>query len=232
MRGVAGIAIPPIVLPVIHYADDNQAMRNAERAIDAGCAGVMLIEMGGRNAGLSFIASAIKRRWPDRHVGVNRLAEGAWSALAANCDAGLDSTWTDDQLTHSGGALTMEASRTARLLESAAPHQMFCAVAFKYQPHEPDPADAAARAVALGFIPTTSGPSTGVAPDLVRFERMRALIGPRSLLAIASGITPENAAVFAPHVSHILVSTGVSASFHEFDPVRLRSLVQATQVSA
>lgn len=47
-----------VIIPVIHYADDNQAMRNAERAIEAGCDGVMLIEMRGRNDGLLFAGAA------------------------------------------------------------------------------------------------------------------------------------------------------------------------------
>ncbi len=215
----------PVILPVIHYADDKQAMRNAERAIEAGCAGVMLIEMRGRNEGLSFAGAAIKRRWPDAHVGANRLGQDACAAIVANRDAGLDSTWTDDQLTHTGDAMMIEAGQTARLLEDAAQHALFCAVAFKYQLHEPNPGRAARRALRLGFIPTTSGSRTGEALSAVAGATIRTSIGPDAPLAIASGITPENVAAFAPLVSHVLVSTGISTSFHEFDPARLKNLV-------
>lgn len=58
----------------------------------------------------------------------------------------------------------------------------------------------------------------------------RAAIGNDAPLAIASGVTPDNVSAFLPHVSHILVSTGVSASFHEFDPARLRALVVASAI--
>lgn len=215
----------PAILPVIHYADDNQAMRNAERALEAGCDGVLLIDMTGRNTGLSFAARAVKRRWPAARAGVNWLGLDPWRALLGNRDAGLDWTWTDEQLTHTGGALALEACRVDRLLRTAQPHALFCAVAFKHQPGEPDAAGAALRALRHGFIPTTSGPATGVAADPSVIAGLREEIGPEAPLAIASGITPENAAAFLPHVTHVLVSTGVSASFYEFDPVRLRALV-------
>lgn len=213
------------LLPVIHYADDNQAMRNAELAIEAGCDGVMLIEMSGRNTGLMFAGAAIKRRWPSAHVGINHLSTEPEKAIHNSIGAGVDSTWTDEQLTHSSSAADWEARRVVRLLRSTRPHPLFCAVAFKYQAHEPEPAMAARLAVNLGFIPTTSGHSTGVAADPARVEAMRALLEPGDPLAIASGITPDNAGLFLPFVSHVLVSTGVSASFHEFDPARLRDLV-------
>jgi len=213
------------IIPVIHYADGNQAMRNAERAIEAGCTGVMLIEMRGRNTDLVFAGGAIKRRWPDAHVGINHLSTEVLKAAHTNIGV-VDSTWTDEQLTHTSGETELEAARLAAVLKTSCPHTVFCGVAFKYQRHEPEPIVAAARAVALGFVPTTSGPSTGAAADPALIEEIRGWIGPDSPLAIASGITPENVASFAPHVSHILVSTGVSSSFHEFDPARLKALVE------
>jgi len=214
------------IIPVIHYADDNQAMRNAERAIEAGCDGVMLIEMRGRNTDLLFAGSAIKRRWPHAHVGINHLNTETRLAVTSNIGVGVDSTWTDEQLTHTSGSAAWEAARLNCLL-SAAPHTVFCAVAFKYQQYEPDPCGAARRAVALGFIPTTSGPATGCAADPSDLAVIRDAIGPRAPLAIASGITPDNVDAFLPFVSHILVSTGVSSSFHEFDREKLRLLRSA-----
>ncbi|MDN8078562.1 hypothetical protein QZN30_04020 [Burkholderia multivorans] len=50
------------VIPVIHYENADQAMRNAERAFDAGCEGVFLIHMDGENELLSPSAIAIKAR--------------------------------------------------------------------------------------------------------------------------------------------------------------------------
>ncbi|MBU9200312.1 hypothetical protein KTD31_02960 [Burkholderia multivorans] len=50
------------MIPVIHYENADQAMRNAERAFDAGCEGVFLIHMDGENELLSPSAIAIKAR--------------------------------------------------------------------------------------------------------------------------------------------------------------------------
>ena len=45
-------------------------------------------------------------------------------------------------------------------------------------------------------------------------------------LAIASGITPENVEVYLPFADSFLVATGISRSFTELDPSKVRMLVQ------
>lgn len=214
-----------LIVPVIHYANDNQAMRNAERAFDAGCPGVMLIEMQGCDRTTIYAAGAIKRRWPDRLVGLNFLNAFGPLNMPMATVAGIDLTWTDQQLTHSAGCDIAAWQARDVLRARADGHQLFCGVAFKYQQAEPNPEAAAVRAVELGFIPTTSGSATGRAADPSFIASLRNAIGLAAPLAIASGITPENAFLFLPHVSHVLVSTGVSSSFHEFDPARLRALI-------
>ncbi len=225
--GCTESASPCVIIPVIHYADDAQVMRNAERAFDAGCAGVMLIEMRGRNRDLPFAAAQVAMRWPDRLVGLNLLGLSVATDICFAAYDRIAATWTDEQLTHSGAAPWLDARRTRKALDARPGHLLFCAVAFKYQPHEPDAALAARTAVDFGFIPTISGPSTGAAADPSFVASLRENLGAYAPLAIASGLTPENAPDFLPHVSHILVSSGVSSSFHEFDPARLRALTEA-----
>lgn len=216
------------IIPVIHYASDDQALRNAERAFDAGCEGVMLIEMGGLDHLMMQAARGIKARWPEKRVGLNFLTATEAYQMPSSVVAGFDMTWTDQQLTHSGGPLT-KARYLRDSLKDRPDHQVFCAVAFKYQPIEPYPALAAHVAAELGFIPTTSGPATGSPANTAALASIRTFIGPDAPLAIASGVTPENVGTFDPFVSHALVSTGISASFHEFDPVRLRDLMEAAR---
>ena len=211
------------IIPVIHHADDGQAMRNAVRAFDAGCDGVMLIEMQGRNERILGVAAEIARRWYDRLVGINLLGVEPARAMGIAIDLGLRATWTDEQPTHSVTGVEDE-QRVLSGLARTFGQTLFCGVAFKHQAHEPDPAAAARRAVELGLVPTTSGPATGVAAEVDAITALRRAIGPEAPLAIASGITPENAAGFATHLSHILVSTGVSSSFHEFDKEKLHAL--------
>lgn len=215
-----------MILPVIHYQSDEQALRNAEVAFDAGCDGVFLIHMRGQNALLAAPARAIKARWPDKLVGVNYLGWDTAGAVAANIDDGLDMTWTDNQLTHSSGDDLQDARRVHAAMAAKPGHLVFTGVAFKHQRKEPHPVQAAQMAVEHGFIPTTSGPATGVAAEVTAVRALREGLDVAPL-AIASGITPDNVAEFAPNLSHILVASGVSSSFYEFDfekLCRLRAL--------
>ena len=88
------------IIPVIHYEDDDQAIRNAARVQDAGCDGVLLIQMDGSNTRLVSVAQEIKAEWPDLLVGVNHLGLDPSRSLAVNLAADLDMTWTDVQPTH------------------------------------------------------------------------------------------------------------------------------------
>ena len=50
-------------------------------------------------------------------------------------------------------------------------------------------------------------------------------------LALASGITPENANLYAPLVDIFLVATGINfdGDFHNIDPARLNALLEVTR---
>lgn len=218
----------PRIIPVIHYSNEEQAMRNAQRAFEAGCDGVFLIHMNAHDHLLGPVARRIKETWSDRLVGTNLLGMTAGEALAMNLANGLDMTWTDDQLTHSALEPWGEAAEVRATATLHPEHLVFVGVAFKHQRHEPHPKGAAVRALEHGFIPTTSGAATGVAADDVRIAELAVALPRPARLAIASGVTPENASLFAPHLGYVLVATGVSSSFHEFDPALLRALMVAT----
>lgn len=181
---------------------------------------MMIISMDGNNHQVGPLAELIKRRFPELMVGINYLGVRAHEALADSLSRGLDATWTDQP-----GVDSQKGSSTALLVESmllAHPnHLFFGSVAFKYQPHEPDPAAAARRALSLGMIPTTSGSATGSPPEASKLESMFC-----GLLGVASGIDPHNVAELGQHVSHILVSTGISKNFHEFDSDKLALLMK------
>ncbi len=91
---------------------------------------------------------------------------------------------------------------------------VFGCVAFKYQPEEPDPPAAAVVAQGPGMHPTTSNSGTGQALDVAKIEAKSRGVGGR--LHIASGMTPVNVGHYAPFVSDILVSTGMSHDAHRF----------------
>ena len=214
----------PMTIPVIHYASDDQAVREAKVAFETGNEGVLLIHMEGRDELIGPIAQRIKREWPERLVGANYLTLNPVVALEENVGRGLDMTWTDKQVTHTIRGDNDEMFELQEMLAAKPQHDLFVGVAFKHQRPEPDPVGAAMRALQHGMIPTTSGPATGSPPTTSHIQGLRTGIGPDAPLAIASGIDPHNAAAFAPLLTHILVATGVSRSFHEFDRDKLIAL--------
>lgn len=219
------------IIPVIHYENDEQAKRNAAIAFGAGCEGIFLIHMEGKNHLLPSVAREIKAQYRSKLVGINYLGVETAEAVNANINLGLDMTWTDEQLTHSCDRPWDEAKRVCDAKAQDYNHLVFVGVAFKHQRHEPDPVLAARKAIEFGFIPTTSGSATGVAADQNDVVKLRTGMGPRHPLAIASGITPENAGDYLPSLSHVLVATGVSSSFYELDAERLKSLKAARRKS-
>jgi len=219
------------ILPVIHFASAEATLQAAETAFDAGCDGVFLIHMGGADRLLDAPAVAVKRRWPERFVGTNRLRMSAADAVRLDASLGLDGTWSDapgiSTVPRHAGDLSPLAAAVAAAQAQNPAFRFFASVAFKYQPPEPDPPAAARLAAAQGWIATTSGAATGVAADMAKLAGMRVALGTLPL-AVASGVTPENAAEHARYVSHILVATGISFPDRDvFDPGRLAALLAA-----
>lgn len=216
----------PLVIPVIHYHDDEQSMRNAQIIVEAGGKAVMLIQMEGNDPEMVACAKRVKEAHPDLLVGINCLSASPSFALGMSIDQGFDMTWTDRQVTHSSlDEENADAAHIASLLKTSPSHLFFAGVAFKHQPFEPRADIAAKRAIAKRMIPTTSGIATGVSADTSFIEVLRSALPGNAPLGIASGVTPENVSSYAPFVSHILVSTGISSSFYELDPARLKLLL-------
>lgn len=211
------------VWPVIHIRSGEQALRNAARAEMAGCDGVFLIHMDGEDEAIDPIAEQIRIHHPNLPIGVNYLSMGALHGLERSLARGWDATWSDRPGVRSD-ELTDEAKALGVLLARHPDHAYFGSVAFKYQPEDPHPADAARMALALGMIPTTSGQATGAAPTLEKLAAIRQSIG-AGPLAVASGITPDNLAELGVHLSHVLVSTGIGRDFYEIDPARMERLM-------
>lgn len=211
-----------LILPVIHHISRDVTMDQAWLATVAGADGVFLISHHGEDAELLELAGPVRNisgRPAQFHVGVNLLGEHSpVTAFRRARDAGFDSVWMDRAGVDGAGAgnpALAVARLRQQMLHGERPIEVFAGVAFKYQADEPDPVQAARNAQTLGFVPTTSGSATGHAPLLEKVEAMSRATGRR--LAVASGLTPDNIAGFAPHLSHALVATGVSVDAHHFD---------------
>jgi hypothetical protein len=214
------------VWPVIHVRDPATALSNAALAAQLGAHGVFLIQMEGNDGRLDPIAKTIKEHYPPLVLGVNYLSMEADFALGRAIRQEYQASWTDNPGVRSDSTHAM-GEACADQLRHYPDHEFFAAVAFKYQRVDPDPAGAAQKALAMGMLPTTSGAATGVAPDVEKLAAIRAGIGPEARLAVASGVTPENAAAMKPFVTDFLVATGIGQDFYTFDQGKLEALMRA-----
>lgn len=230
----------PVVLPVIHVLDAEQAGANVEIAIRAGAAGVFLINHDFEKERLIPIIGAVRRAWPSLWLGVNFLAvtgRDAFPVLGDLVRSGIavDAYWADDARIDECRAEDdqpeadeIEAARTASGWQGL----YFGGTAFKKQrPVTPEDYPASATIAARHMdVVTTSGIATGEAADLAKIETFRRSVGDRPL-GLASGITLDNAAAFAPLVDAFLVATGVNVpgDFYHLDPDRLAGLMTITR---
>jgi len=222
------------IYPVIHHRDRHTTLLQAQLALDAGADGVFLISHAGGNDGLPGLAQEVQAQSSAQHtdfrVGINLLGAHSTHALQIALEHELDMLWCDDAgvdgLSANNAALAM--ANTLRQLNGT--FELFGSVAFKYQKHETNPATAARNAAALGFVSTTSGAGTGEPPAVDKIIGMS--LATSGQLAVASGMTPDNIAQYAPLLSHVLVATGVSADEHHFDFEKLVVFIARARAAA
>lgn len=217
------------VLPVVHHRDYATSRAQGQLALAAGADGVFLISHGGDDDALFAPAQDLKETFPDKLVGLNLLGSDALTAFDRTLTAGLDMVWADAPAVTSAGAAAMAQRISAKLAPLDGRFNVFGSVAFKYQPHEPNPPLAALLAWQLGMVPTTSGTGTGHAPAVSKISAMKKALSPEAPLAIASGMTPENVRDFLPHATHLLVATGISTDSFHFCPEKLHAFIHAVR---
>lgn len=211
-----------IIFPVIHIVSINQCLEQAKIAFECGSSGVFVISMRGFDATALKGAQRIKQQYGDKKVGVNLLLTELTAAVENSLNAGLDMTWADKCGIHNN-TVAPETRAVRDMLLKHPDHKFFGSIAFKYQPEEKFPVESAMSAKTLGFIPTTSGDSTGSPPSI---EKLKPMFEAANLLAVASGITAENFKTLRPYMSHVLVSTGISYPDQSgFDPKQLTALM-------
>lgn len=215
-------------LAVVHVDSVTQAIEQVAVARECGADGVFLINHGNQPYGfLRRVYITIRQIHSDWWIGLNFLDLSTLHAIvAAPSDA--SGLWTDSagvpESAPAGGSL---AERNWMVWQTRRSRGLyFGGVAFKYQGPVADPAMAAQHATKFMDVITTSGDRTGTPPDVGKIAAMREAVGDFPL-AIASGITPENVGEYLGLADCFLVATGVSCSFTEFDPPRLRALTEA-----
>ena len=214
-----------VVLPVIHVESEGQALRNAETARSAEADGIFLINHMGPCEELLAIRRRLHAEFPGCWIGVNCLdldPEEVFERLPDD----VPGLWADDAGIDERTRDQPEAEAIARARrDSGWGGLYFGGVAFKYQRPVEDLARAAAIAVGYMDVVTTSGPGTGVAAGRAKIVAMKEAVGDFPL-AIASGITPENVADYLDVADCFLVATGISRSFTELEPNKVRRLIE------
>jgi hypothetical protein len=236
------------IFTVIHHRDLKTSIENARISAAAGAAGVFLIDMTGDDEAAFKAAEAVRglelerdlsaldsckaaingQRFQPLHdrllVGINALQMPIVETIARAQAMNLDAIWADNPGLDSIGRGPLASDIAAQLSQGDA--LFFGSVAFKTQAEEPDPAGAAMMASLEGWVPTTSGPGTGMPPQERKLSQMKRAIGDHPL-AVASGISPKNARNMARYCDWILAATGISRDFHNLCPDLTKALVGA-----
>lgn len=226
----------PVVLPVIHVLDYPQTERNVRIAMHQGAPGVLLINHDITVEAFVPVIRAIRQQFPSLWIGINFLAvtgEHAFPILGDLQREGVhvDAYWADDARIDE--AHNVDDQQEAALIadirrKSGWDGLYFGGTCFKKQREvAPEHYEVSATIAASWMdVVTTSGIATGHAPELSKIETFRRGVGDAPL-ALASGLTPENAHIFAPLVDCFIIGTGINqpGDFHNFDPGKLERLM-------
>ncbi len=230
----------PVVLPVIHVRDNEQAGRNAGIAAGEGAAGVFLINHDFGIEPFLPIIRHVRDKFPALWLGVNFLAvtgRDAFPVLGKLQSQGttINAYWADDaRIDESRSASDQLEAGEILAAKAASNWRGFYTggTCFKKQREVPAEMHEAAARIAAGYMDAvcTSGVATGQAVDLSKIKVFRRAIGDAALM-VASGITPENASAYMGDVDGFMVATGINkpGDFHNIDPARLARLIKLTQ---
>jgi hypothetical protein len=224
------------VFPVIHVEDYGQVVHNLEVARTCAVDGVFLIRHHVHTGHwledplVKLIHKLQDEKWNNElWLGANFLGLTHRAAFKQAYNLDLPGVWTDNTEALNPDASPMWAIET----NYGRPFPLsFGGVAFKHQAKRGDDGaearDAAQRR--LTDVITTSGPKTGEAAQLEKLALFRKAIA-NCPLAVASGVTPENAATQLQYVDAILVATGINQNDDSelIDRQKLQQLVDVVR---
>ena len=226
--------VGPAVLPVIHARDRAQVGRNVQVAVREGAHGVFLINHDFALDGLLPLVREVRDRYPSLWLGVNFLGVAGEQAfpLLGNLERSgcpVDAYWADDARVDERSEDQREANAIAETRRTSGWTGLYLGgTAFKKQREvPPEHFEAAARIAARHMdAVTTSGVATGHSAEVSKIEAFRKGCGDQAL-AVASGVTPDNAGTYAGLVDAILVATGINRTgdFYNIEPMRLRRVL-------
>lgn len=219
-----------VLLPVVHPVSRQAALDNVELVVQAGCAGLFLINQGMSQRDVLELVMEIRSGYPSLWVGVNLIGLSPAAALTTAldaCEGRIDGLWTDDAGIDEWATVQPAAEALLKVRRSRDWQGLyFGGVAFKHQRrvHDADLAAAARCAAPLMDVVCTSGAGTGQAAAVEKLRALRDALGPGVGLALASGVNQQNLRDYLPYVNAFLVGTGVESSFGVLDRIALQTI--------
>ena len=221
-----------VVLPVIHLFNEEQAVSEARAAFGAGADGVFVIDHECDNAATRRAALAVHRAlrgdgylrpWVGLNLLGTRSAQEAFEYLQMRGAPGLSGVWCD------APARGYVKPPYRPDVEGVFGALLFSGVEFKVGGDPGGMQVEVPAALAAGTdVLTTSGPGTGMPCRPEKVRRLRALAGPDASVAVASGVTAENAReLVEAGADGLLIASGIAqdGDFHRLDPDKLRAVL-------
>lgn len=214
------------VFPVIHLVDVLQVREQAKICDALGADGIFLIDMGLSEVSTERAIEAVRAVTPDLWLGANWLGVSPQAAASHAVRYGLQGMWSD---------YGVSPRIPPDFNVAGGPVETFCAAAFKTQGHvtENQYAEVVKKAAAVMDVVTTSGPGTGYAADSRKLKIMREAadeVGAR--LAVASGVSPSNAAEQLKYVDDVLLATGIEESFGHIGYGKLERVINIANAAS
>ncbi len=216
----------PFFLPVVHVQDINQTMEQMEIIFQNGADGVFLIGHGIRHKELFNIYSQVRDTYPDEWIGLNCL-DLAPLEMFLRIPKGVNGVWVDNAYINE--ELDIEEQQYPSQVKNLITKNKwkglyFGGVAFKYQKKVNNTIMATKIACHYMDVITTSGAGTGLAAKPEKIKIMSTIAKKyNKKLGIASGITLNNVEDYNS-VNYFLVATGISKTFHAFNPLSVKKL--------
>lgn len=220
-----------VFFPVIHVVDRENALKNAEIAIEANVDGIFLISHGYFNhESLISLGKEIKQLYPQLWIGYNFLdlkTKHVFETLD-NLNFFPDGIWIDNSMVGITGLendLEHSNEQLNKYIRNGFSGIYFGGVAFKYQKQPYSLSEACKESNGRMDVITTSGKGTGLAADINKIKTMHKTSSEIHMpLAIASGIDISNVDEFLPYIDAFLVSSSISINHRDLDMEKTKTL--------
>lgn len=227
---------------VIHVNNLEQTIEQCNIAFNTKVDGVFLINHVQTYQELLKIYKLIRDRYPEKWIGLNCLdltPIEIFNMIGHDIPLSINGIWADNADIDECKDLNHQfiPQKTFQAIQNARARGWkgwyFGGVAFKYQRDVSDLVTATNHAIHFMDVVTTSGEGTGIsaAPEKIALMAQTVHKNKNGLLAVASGITPENVHLY-PGADIFLVATGISVDFFHLNQNRIHKLLQSIQEMA